>query len=146
MPHDATHDPVCGANALPAPGWVATGPGYTRAIALASVGPGWASLIHFLFDLIERRQQQQDTSRRPLPIRVAQVKEKFGGLRFYYDRLENTDEETEEVEMLTRAVRLAEHLSFYLCEQCGALGRPRRGGWVRTLCDTHATTRGESAT
>ncbi len=74
------------------------------------------------------------------------MKEKFGGLRFDYDRLENADEETEDVEVLTRAVRLAERLSFYLCEKCGALGRPRVGGWVRTLCDTHATTTSESAT
>lgn len=144
MQRDAIHNPARRANSLPAPGWVATGPGYTRAIALASVGAGWASLIHFLFDLIERRQPQQDTSSRPLPIRVAQVKEKFGGLRFYYDRLENTDEETEDIDALMRAVRLAERLSFYLCEQCGALGRPRAGGWCGR-CDTHATTTGEAA-
>ena len=68
-----------------------------------------------------------------------QVKEKFGGLRFYYDWLTSAGDDAAHGEAFERSVWFVEHLSFYLCEQCGAHGRPRSGGWVRTLCDTHAT-------
>ena len=60
---------------------------------------------------------------------VVQVKEKFGGLRFYinngsdaiYDRIE-----------------AAENESLKVCEVCGASGVLRGGGWLKTLCDEHA--------
>jgi hypothetical protein len=58
-----------------------------------------------------------------------QVKEKFGGLRFYYM---NGDE------FVHGAVALAERMSYTICEECGVAGKSRGGGWVRTLCDHHA--------
>lgn len=58
-----------------------------------------------------------------------QVKEKFGGLRFYHV---NGDE------FVMGAVALAERMSYTICEECGNAGRRRGGGWVRTLCDEHA--------
>lgn len=57
---------------------------------------------------------------------AAQVKEKFGGLRFYVD---NADEYTNGV------IALAESLSYRTCEQCGNKGIMRKGGWIKTLCD-----------
>jgi hypothetical protein len=60
---------------------------------------------------------------------AVQVKEKWGGLRFY---VSNSDD------YIDGAISLAESLSLRTCEQCGAPGRPRGGGWVRTLCDGHA--------
>ena len=57
---------------------------------------------------------------------AAQVKEKFGGLRFYVD---NADEYTEGV------IALAESLSYRTCEKCGNKGIMRKGGWIKTLCD-----------
>jgi hypothetical protein len=59
---------------------------------------------------------------------VDQVKEKFGGLRFYYQGGDN------EVHGM---VRMAESWAAYTCETCGERGTLRHGGWVRTLCDTH---------
>lgn len=61
-------------------------------------------------------------------IRVAQIKEKFGGLRFYYD---GGDDE------ISGMVRIAEAWADHTCETCGNKGHQRSGGWVRTLCDKH---------
>jgi len=60
---------------------------------------------------------------------VDQVKEKFGTLRFYYSGGD---------ERIDGMVRMAESMSGLTCEECGAPGKSRGGGWVRTLCDEHA--------
>lgn len=87
------------------------------------------------------RQQMKEeiaTARfRPVPeacpqVVVEQVKEKFGTLRFYY---RGGDDYVDGV------VRMAEEMSAVTCEECGAPGRSRRGGWIRTLCDAHAKER-----
>ena len=57
---------------------------------------------------------------------AAQVKEKFGGLRFYVD---NCDDYVRGV------IAMAESMSYRTCESCGDSGHRRSGGWVRTLCD-----------
>lgn len=62
------------------------------------------------------------------PIRIEQVKEKFGGLRFYFSG--GNDE-------ISGMVRMAELWAGNTCETCGNKGERRSGGWVRTLCDTH---------
>ena len=61
-------------------------------------------------------------------IRVAQIKEKFGGLRFYYD---GGDDRIEGM------VTMAEIWAGHTCETCGNKGKRRDGGWIRTLCDHH---------
>lgn len=59
---------------------------------------------------------------------VDQVKEKFGGLRFYYHGGDDT---------VYGMVRMAESWADVTCEKCGDPGERRHGGWVRTLCDKH---------
>ena len=59
---------------------------------------------------------------------VDQVKEKFGGLRFYYHGGDD---------VVDGMVRMAESWAAYTCEECGDPGHRRDGGWVRTLCDKH---------
>jgi len=66
-------------------------------------------------------------------VTVTQVKEKFGTLRFYYSGGDDA---------ISGMVRMAESMSSVTCEECGTPGRRRGGGWVRTLCDTHAEARG----
>lgn len=61
---------------------------------------------------------------------AVQVKEKWGGLRFYVD---NCDEHTRGV------LSMAESMSFRICEVCGSPGKKRSGGWIKTLCDIHAS-------
>lgn len=57
---------------------------------------------------------------------AAQVKEKFGGLRFYVD---NCDDYVRGV------VAMTESMSYRICEVCGNVGTRRGGGWIKTLCD-----------
>jgi hypothetical protein len=61
-------------------------------------------------------------------IEVQQIKEKFGGLRFYYDGGD---------ERISGLVDMAETWANHTCETCGNKGQKRSGGWVRTLCDFH---------
>lgn len=63
-------------------------------------------------------------------VEIMQIKEKFGGLRFYV--MQGSDE-------LFDAINAAEEESLKLCELCGEPGSLRKtGGWLRTLCDRHA--------
>ena len=61
-------------------------------------------------------------------VTLDQVKEKFGTLRFYYT---GGDDE------ISGMVRMAESMSGVVCEECGAPGKQRGGGWIYTACDTH---------
>lgn len=58
--------------------------------------------------------------------RASQVKEKFGGLRFYLTC--GTDE-------MYEAIRKAEEEADRTCERCGMPGESRGGGWIKTLCN-----------
>jgi len=58
--------------------------------------------------------------------KAVQVKEKFGGLRFYM-----TCGSSE----IFNLVEEAETLSYKTCEECGGPGEERGGGWIRTLCN-----------
>ena len=65
---------------------------------------------------------------------AVQIKEKFGGLRFYY---EGGDDQ------IYGMVRMAESWAAVTCEECGAPGESRSGGWIKTLCDKHEEERQE---
>ena len=56
----------------------------------------------------------------------AQIKEKFGTLRLYYDGGD---------EYIAGVISMAESMSESVCEDCGKPGSRRDGGWIRTLCD-----------
>ena len=60
---------------------------------------------------------------------AVQVKEKFGGLRFYY---EGGDE------YINGLSAMAESMSYVTCETCGKPGKSTSDGWIRTLCEEHA--------
>lgn len=61
-------------------------------------------------------------------VEVVQVKEKFGGLRFYYHGGD---------ERIRGMVQLAESLSYTACEICGSTAKPNSSGYIQTLCETH---------
>jgi hypothetical protein len=61
---------------------------------------------------------------------VLQVKEKFGGLRFYVN--------CRKEEAIRQRIVAAAQESFRTCEVCGQPGQRREGGWIKTLCDLHA--------
>ena len=59
-------------------------------------------------------------------IRIDQIKEKFGGLRFYYS---GGDDE------ISGMVRMAESLSYKICEYCGTtINVGRTQGWICVVC------------
>lgn len=78
-------------------------------------GKGWLPIVEPLIAMCEAKGAQ-----------VHQIKEKFGGLRFYVGGLDDE---------LRDAINAAESLSFKTCERCGAAGSRRGGSWVKTLCD-----------
>lgn len=86
---------------------------------------GWYQIIEGLCETI---------SQLGVSLQVVQVKEKFGGLRFYYQEVE-VDEERYAY-MVHGAVQMAESMSFQNCEVCGNNGELRKdGGWLKTRCD-----------
>lgn len=66
---------------------------------------------------------------------AVQVKEKFGGLRFYVNGA--TDKHW-------NFISFAESMSYRTCEECGAVGKTYTDGWHRTLCDIHAAMDGRT--
>jgi len=64
--------------------------------------------------------------------KIAQVKEKFGTLRYYFE----TEKEGIENKIMHAIVEYAERKSKNICEDCGDYGTIRGDiGWMLTLCD-----------
>lgn len=108
-----------------------------------SIGSGWYQIIRSLCHNIQAHIDAVDCHRKNLVLRnpwkhsipeqvpqvvVSQIKEKFGGLRFYYDGGDK---------MVEGMVHMAESWAANACETCGKPGKSRNGGWIRTLCDEH---------
>ena len=95
-----------------------------------AVGDGWEPLIRELSEKLEPligKWILENLDRKEFPPRAAQVKEKFGTLRFYMNGYCG--------EEIRKAIREAEEKSCVTCEDCGDPGTSRSGGWYRTLCD-----------
>jgi hypothetical protein len=84
-----------------------------------ATGDGWEPLIRRLSEKLEPIARETG-------LHALQVKEKFGGLRFYVS-----------ADGVRAAIEAAEEESFQTCEHCGAAGSTREygGGWLITLCD-----------
>jgi hypothetical protein len=110
-----------------------------------AVGEGWYPILEALCGQIDSYTKWKNNTREALlkdnphnhkipdaieQVVVEQIKEKFGGLRFYY---QGGDEH------IHGMVRMAEAWAGHACEECGAAGKRRSGGWIRTLCDQHET-------
>jgi hypothetical protein len=88
-------------------------------------GDGWFDLIWKLCEDLEPLVG--------LDFEVIQVKEKFGGLRFYADFNGPVSDQAR------NRISQAENDSYTICEECGAFGRERDGGWIKVRCDTCET-------
>ncbi len=103
---------------------------------------GWFWLLDGLCESI----QSYITLNNKSQIRAMQVKEKFGGLKFYHDGgygygWENSEpEDTLEMdssEYIDGMISVAEYLSGTICEICGTtkeIGRTVE--WIKTICQT----------
>ena len=83
-------------------------------------------------ELIDERKAKLDEETLKVPVAV-QIKEKFGGLRFYVHAA--TDKHY-------NYISFAESMSYRTCEECGAPGKTYTDGWHKTLCDIHAEMHG----
>lgn len=85
-------------------------------------GEGWRGLLTDLCDTLEPLLESFPEDERPYAV---QVKEKFGGLRFY---MMGSSLEME------AAIDIAEERALKTCEVCGAPGQPNESGWISVRC------------
>lgn len=87
-------------------------------------GDGWYWLLSSLMALIHRYCKNSNIE---IP-EITQIKEKYGGLRFYYSGGD---------EKIYGMVSFAEILSYKICEECGSTENvtQNKGGWIYTRCD-----------
>lgn len=88
-------------------------------------GDGWEPIVRDLSAGLEALILELPESERG-DYRAMQVKEKFGGLRFYMTM--STDE-------MQALIDDAERKSYETCEACGQPGCVRRGSWIVVRCD-----------
>lgn len=92
-----------------------------------SCGDGWYWILDNLMNSIHKYQKFNDHKEGNKEfIRVTQIKEKFGGLEFYFSGGD---------EIIRGMVWLARNLSYDTCEYCGTtenVGRTQ--GWISVCC------------
>ena len=96
-------------------------------------GNGWYKLLDILCS-----QLQFNTDKNNYPqIEAVQVKEKYGGLRFYYNSIPQENDKWIERHngTIEGMVSFAEFLSEETCELCGSMDEvSQTKGWIKTLC------------
>lgn len=125
-----------------------------------SCGDGWFEILDCLFGIISHRLSRYQEvvkiklsviarGEEPLPwiaeyfeknkkdplesFKFLQLKEKFGGLRIYWE-CDPFDDRAE----IVGAVSMAESMSYRICEKCGFPGDTKEiGNWMKTLCERH---------
>jgi hypothetical protein len=92
-------------------------------------GDGWFHILESAMRLVQSHIDMERRRGKEIDqVVFEQVKEKFGMLTIYH---RGGDAYTDGI------LRMAEEISRYTCEECGAPGTPTKSGWIRTLCDTH---------
>ena len=97
-------------------------------------GEGWCQIIDELCLNLHKLFGEAGLKGADYPS-VAQVKEKFGTLRFYMN-FHGADKAT--IEKAHELISKTENLSAVTCEVCGKPGEQSGVGWIRTLCSDHA--------
>ena len=120
---------------------------FTQKYGGVAIGEGWWPILEALCGQIDAYTKWRNNTRESLlkanpynhtipeavpQVTVAQIKEKFGGLRFYYDGGD---------EHISGMVRMAEMWAGRSCEECGTPGERGGSGWISTLCATHRAER-----
>ena len=93
-----------------------------------SCNDGWYRIIWDLSSRLEPLIQKfidENPATEVYP-KASQVKEKFGGLRFY---MTHANDEIRDL------IGKTEALSYKTCEVCGQPGKERDSGWIFTHCD-----------
>lgn len=86
-------------------------------------GNGWFTIIKVLSQLIEKEIVDNNLT----DVYAVQVKEKFGGLRFYM---------TYTTEKIDNYIDMAKVLCYNTCEICGSITNVKpTQGWINYLCE-----------
>jgi len=92
-------------------------------------GEGWWPILEALCGQIQHHiDWKNKTSEVVAQVTVGQIKEKFGGLRFYYNGGDDA---------IDGMVRMAESWAARSCETCGNRATKQTTGWIKNLCDEH---------
>jgi hypothetical protein len=86
-------------------------------------GDGWRDLLLKL---------KHDLEMTRVPYEICQIKEKFGGLRFYVDITGDATEKSRDE--FNALIEKAESDSVTICEGCGNPGERGGEGWITTAC------------
>jgi hypothetical protein len=93
-------------------------------------GDGWFDILWRLCEDLEPMVAELEQEATGRQFEVLQVKEKFGGLRFYVSHANDA---------IRQRIGAAAEESFRTCEVCGQPGKQRQGDWIETRCDEHGT-------
>lgn len=85
---------------------------------------GWYYILDTLCSVIKDSDAE---------VHVTQIKEKFGGLRFYHEGIKSNSEQ--ETYKILGAINHAEEMCLNTCEICGKPGEFRNDGWMKVRCD-----------
>ena len=97
----------------------------------SGIGEGWMELVV---------QLDQQVAQLDPDYVIDQVKEKFGGLRYYVTLSEGLDKDIRE--SIYDIIHEAESKSYTICEVCGQPGTESAAtGWIATRCEQHKTTK-----
>ena len=92
-------------------------------------GEGWWPILEALCGQIQHHiDWKNKTTEVVAQVTVGQIKEKFGGLRFYYSGGDD---------VIDGMVRMAESWASRSCETCGNRATKQTTGWIKNLCDEH---------
>jgi hypothetical protein len=111
------------------PRWFNTG-GDIRHTAMArgfEHEDGWFDILWRLCEGLEPLVAEFERTT-GLKFEVRQVKEKFGGLRFYVNH---------KTDAIDQRIGIAMEEAYRTCEVCGQPGRQREGAYSKTVCDEH---------
>jgi len=97
-------------------------------ITYISCGDGWYSLLDLLGSKITNYVNfKRDHQNIELSVKAMQIKEKFGGLRFY---VSGSDP------YINGMISFAENYSYKVCTVCGnPSSEQKERGWIYTMCE-----------
>ena len=101
---------------------------YERTLEIG-VGNTWYGTTILTQEKIDELKANMDEAEKNIPVAM-QVKEKFGGLRFY---VEKSNQKAQDY------IWFAESMSYRTCEICGNPGHLYTTGWHKVRCDEHKT-------
>lgn len=93
---------------------------------------GWHNIVDIALTLIAKHPDRKDWP----DFKICTIKEKFGGLRIYWESLTCGGHAESFLSYVGGVVATAESLSYATCEvtgNAGVLCKPKNGSWLRTL-------------